>query len=277
MAKKEKQSRFPVFMNSPLQDYYSTVLNWAKQLINPNATVLVGVNGPQGCGKTTLCNALVSALSKENISSAALSIDDFYLTREEQVALALRFSENPYLQQRGYPGTHDVALGVKTLLQLKKLKKSGSVLCPQYDKSAHQGKGDRFPENLAKKVVGPLDILFFEGWMLGFSPVEESFLSDPHLIQINKLLKTYAAWDAQLDAFISLVPEEINYVLDWRVEAEEKRKASGLSGMSTREIKDYIQKFLPAYHTYLPQLNNNPPATKHFLTFRLKKNRLPVS
>ena len=39
---------------------------------------------------------------------------------------------------------------------------------PRYDKSAHEGKGDRAKEEDWDKVDGPLDLVIVEGWMLGF-------------------------------------------------------------------------------------------------------------
>ena len=40
------------------------------------------------------------------------------------------------------------------------------------------------------------------------------------------------------------------YVLTWRVEAEERMKASGKPGLSRADIEDYIRRFLPAYRTW---------------------------
>ena len=45
------------------------------------------------------------------------------------------------------------------------------VAVPRYDKAAHEGRGTRAPESSWPRVKGPLDIILFEGWMLGFSPV----------------------------------------------------------------------------------------------------------
>ena len=42
---------------------------------------------------------------------------------------------------------------------------------PTYDKSAFEGKGDR-GEN--RVVQPPIDLVLFEGWMLGYQPVDES-------------------------------------------------------------------------------------------------------
>lgn len=258
-----------------IDSYYLPLFQWVKNLISPHSTVLIGINGPQGSGKTTLCEALVEACKNEGIQSAALSIDDFYLTRQEQVALSQRHPENPFLAQRGYPGTHAVSLGAVILEKGKTLKKEGTLFSPQYNKSAHQGQGDRYPKENWKKIEAPLDILFFEGWMLGFTAIEDSKISNPHFKLINEHLKQYEKWHSLLDAFISLKPEQINHVIDWRVEAEEKRKAQGLPGMTTEEITSYVTKFIPAYENYLPTLDKRALLKQPFRALLLKKNRLP--
>ena len=51
------------------------------------------------------------------------------------------------------------------------------VALPRYDKSQHGGRGDRAPHGSWPRVQGPIDIILFEGWMLGFSPVAEADVS----------------------------------------------------------------------------------------------------
>lgn len=48
--------------------------------------LVVGVNAPQGCGKTTLVEEMQRMLEKAGHPCSVLSIDDFYLTRAEQVS-----------------------------------------------------------------------------------------------------------------------------------------------------------------------------------------------
>eukprot|EP00983_Pelagomonas_calceolata_P098608 1158369-Pelagomonas_calceolata.AAC.13 len=43
----------------------------------------------------------------------------------------------------------------------------------RYDKSANGGRGDRADPSTWPKVNGPVDIVLFEGWMSGFSPLPE--------------------------------------------------------------------------------------------------------
>ncbi len=66
---------------------------------------IVGLNGVQGGGKTTLVRALAATLQqRELLPTLVVSIDDFYLPRAEQLALAAAHPDNGLLQQRGQPG-----------------------------------------------------------------------------------------------------------------------------------------------------------------------------
>jgi D-glycerate 3-kinase len=245
--------------------FHDEILAWVRTL--KGKPYVLGVNGPQGAGKTTLTSALCRRLAEEGKRAVTISVDDFYLARAGQLALARQHPANPFLQQRGYPGTHDVSLGTSVL---GGLRAGRPVKVPRYDKSAFQGQGDRLPEERWLALDPPVDLVFFEGWMLGFAPVSDP---PPALREINALLASYAAWDALLDGFLQLDPLDHRYVLDWRVEAERAMRASGKAGMSDEEIRAYVEKFLPAYETYLPGLRAHPPKPGRRIV--IGKDRLP--
>lgn len=97
-----------------------------------------------------------------------LSIDDLYLTQDDQIALRRRHSDNPLLQARGQPSTHDLQLG-KCLFD--SLRRNRETKIPYYDKSAYGGRGDRLPESLWRVVNHNgqgVDVVIFEGWCVGF-------------------------------------------------------------------------------------------------------------
>jgi D-glycerate 3-kinase len=65
---------------------------------------IVGINGVQGAGKTTLVKNLEKELKGKGFETLVCSIDDFYKTREDHVKLAEERSDNALYQHRGVPG-----------------------------------------------------------------------------------------------------------------------------------------------------------------------------
>lgn len=65
------------------------------------------------------------------------------------------------------------------------------ALC-RYDKSAYAGRGDRAPRPSWPVVEGPLEVLFFEGWMSGFAPVSDAAAAavDPDLAKVRTAAAT---------------------------------------------------------------------------------------
>ena len=253
----------------------ATCLAWLERA--RRRPLVIGVQAPQGGGKTTLVTHLVDLLTQVGRRSTAVSIDDFYLPRTDQLALAAAHAGNPYLEHRGYPGTHDVTLGQATIHALRSVNDAPGrvVRVPVYDKSRHGGRGDRLPEAEWREVTGPLDVVFVEGWMLGYTPVAESTLSDPRLAVPNRALAAYARWHAELDAFIALRAINPRAVLRWRVEAEDAMRARGLPGLDRDAIEDYIRRFLPAYETWGGVPDNIPPDRQ--LTIWIDDERRAVS
>jgi len=238
--------------------------------------MVVAVSAPQGCGKTTLTRNIVHLVQTTPkkfldadsvgdsgfVKAATLSMDDFYLTNEEQMALGAANPDNVLLQYRGNAGTHDLAFGTRALDNLIHINTSGqsTVSVPRYDKLAMGGRGDRRPESEWDVVSAPLDVILLEGWMLGFEPIEDESagIIDPNLIQVNNYLRNYKAalWGAdRVDWWIIFKVKEPKWVYKWRLEAE--RKAGG--GLSDAEVQDFVDRFMPAYDAYLPALYENPP------------------
>jgi D-glycerate 3-kinase len=239
--------------------------------------LLVGIQAPQGAGKTTLVAHLISLLPDLGLRGAGVSIDDFYLPRDEQLRLAAAHRGNPYLEHRGYPGTHDIDLGVATLRALRALGPDGagrSVRVPVYDKSRHAGRGDRAPQSDWRTVTGPLDLVFVEGWMLGFTPVPEERLDDPLLVVPNRALAAYDRWHRLLDGFVVLRANDPSFVLRWRVEAEEAMRRRGVPGLDRAAIEDYVRRFLPAYARYGGAPGDVPPNRQ--LVMFLDERRRPA-
>jgi D-glycerate 3-kinase len=237
--------------------------------------VLVGLQAPQGAGKSTLVSHLLALLPALGYMGAGVSIDDFYLTRDQQLRLAAAHPGNRYLEHRGYPGTHDLELGRTTLSALHGAGPGDIVRVPVYDKSRHGGRGDRVDASEWREVRGPLDIVLVEGWMLGFEPVPADRIDDAHLAAANRALAGYEHWHRLLDAFIVLRALDDAFVLSWRVEAEEAMKARGVPGLSREAIEDYVRRFLPAYALWAGRAPHHLAADRT-LTIAIDRDRCPI-
>lgn len=220
--------------------------------------LVVGIQAPQGCGKTTLVAELEELLAAVGLKAASVSVDDFYLTFGGQQKLADEFKGNPLLELRGNAGSHDLELGSKTLEKLVKGQENGKeILLPRYDKSLHFGRGDRAPESAWPSVSTPIDVVLFEGWMLGFRPVGEEAAAavSPHLPAVDNFLKEYeGAWDSWCDSWLMIrATNGPSCVYNWRLQAERQlREATGGKGMTDEQVADFVDRFLPAYSAYLP-------------------------
>jgi len=75
-------------------------------------------------------------------SVGVLSLDDFYIPYNLQNQLYIH-TKSSLWERRGNPGTHDLPLLVEVL---RKISNREKVQIPQFDKSLHQGRGDRIEE-----------------------------------------------------------------------------------------------------------------------------------
>jgi D-glycerate 3-kinase len=105
-----------------------------------------------------------------NLPTLVFSIDDLYLPHEKQEALAKSRPNNPLVQHRGQPSTHDVKLGMEVFAAISSRKQNIKV--PSYDKSAFSGAGDRLLESewetCNRQGEPPVEVVIFEGWCVGF-------------------------------------------------------------------------------------------------------------
>lgn len=118
--------------------------------------------------------------SKHGLPTVVLSIDDLYLPHDEQEALAQAHPNNPLVQHRGQPSTHDIELGKNLFRALS--SREYNVKVPSYDKSAFDGAGDRKPESEWPTVNAegdtPSEIVIAEGWCVGFRALNDLHLRD---------------------------------------------------------------------------------------------------
>jgi len=287
------QSLHEYFEAQRLPDQFAKlVTDWygplAKDLtdyhVQANRPLMIGINGAQGSGKSTLSSFLAHLLNREyQCHSIDLSIDDFYLTRPERRTLAERV--HPMLNVRGVPGTHDVTLMNETLDAL--LKGTGECHVPCFDKSTD----DRCPQHEWQQVRAPVDVVIMEGWCLGTRVQDDADLDmpvnsleskeDPDGVwrhYVNEQIKDYyePLYD-KVDIWIMLQAPSFDCVFEWRLEQESKladslQASAGMGAslnrlMSASDVKRFIQYYqrltehtlatLPARVNYRYQLDAN--------------------
>ncbi len=239
-----------------------------------SSPIIMGILGGQGTGKTTITKILALIWQFLNISSVAISLDDLYKTYQERQEL---LKSDPRLIWRGPPATHDIKLGLDVLMALKNCQYPVSI--PRFDKSLYGGRGDR----ILGEVVNQAQIIIFEGWFVGVKPVKEEVFNyppDPIITQsdrifaldCNQRLKEYLPLWEMLDYLIVLNPQDYRYSLKWRQEAERKMIAEGKTGMSDKEIEEFVNYFWKALHPeiFIEPLTQNPNLTN--LVFNININ-----
>ena len=227
--------------------------------------LIQGILGGQGTGKTTLSKLLRFVLAELGHETVALSLDDLYLTYAARQELR---QQDARLIWRGPPGTHDIDLGLETLRALRSAGRGEQVSIPQFDKSLHDGQGDR----VASIICDAPTIVLFEGWCVGAQPLASSVfdcdvvcndLPDPIVTaadrqfakDCNQRLKQYVPlWDF-LDALVVLSPRDYRLSMQWRQAAEREIRATGKGGMSDGAIAEFVTYFWKALH---PQLFITP-------------------
>ncbi len=239
----------------PLGRVYLPLAAWVNAQRQGRPFVL-GVNGAQGSGKSTL-SAFLQRILREafGLKVAGFSIDDLYRTHEERERLAREV--HPLLATRGVPGTHDVALGL-SLLDTLTGDTSSRVSLPVFDK-AHD---DRAPEEEWPEIEAPVDVVIFEGWCVGARPQPEAELLKPlnELEQrddaegawrrhVNaQLAGPYAELFARIDRLVMLRVPSLSCVYEWRSLQEDKLAAKAARAhqhriMDSSGLKRFIMHY----------------------------------
>ena len=224
-----------------------------------------------GSGKSHLASALVKELcEKHKYNAIEVSLDDFYLPHKERQALRKDNPENKLLRARGQPGTHDTLLAKNFFEQFQ--KPGSDIWIPSFDKSQFQGDGDRAPRDQWRTVKGPVDVVIFEGWCVGFRPIEKeavekkqqeavqirsstrgsqgspesdystSTLADhdvSHLLWVNEQLGNYNRGfmgPQNFDFFVHLDTDDLANVYIWRTQQEHALLEKKGSGMTDEQV-----------------------------------------
>ena len=252
----------------------------ARQSQEQGSTLVIGVNGAQGSGKSTLCQ-LLQIILEEGFEKrvTTLSIDDIYLTSAERVALAREV--HPLLSTRGVPGTHDVALGLQLLSAARTLKAGQQLKVPVFDKAID----DRLPSGQSRLVAGPLDLILFEGWCVGARPQREQALAipvnslerleDPDQVwrrYVNEQLeKDYRQLFSEIDFLIMLKVPGMSSVMEWRSK-QERKLAKASPGEPKIMDTAALQRFIMHYERLTRAMLAEMP-DRADLVFKLNRNQ----
>ena len=236
-------------------EHYVPVARWLLETTWRVAPV-IGISGAQGTGKSTLAEFLAAELNETaDWSVAVISMDDFYLSRFERFELSLNV--HPLLATRGPPGTHDCEMMGRYLQRLRNLCHGESIALPRFDKA----RDDRAPRASWPRVTGPLNAILLEGWCLAVPPQDDGDLRRPvndleasrdgdarwRTYVNNRLRHDYADVFSQVDRLIFLQAPDMDSVLRWRSEQEQKlitgTSTPGPGIMNKKQLKGFVQHF----------------------------------
>lgn len=228
----------------------------------PGKPLIVGVNGAQGSGKSTMCRFLEVLLVEHNQRAITLSLDDLYLTLAERRELAA--SCHPLFATRGVPGTHDVGLGEAILDALMEGRRP---ILPRFDKAADDRAAEGTP------VESKVDVILFEGWCVGAVPQAETALREPVNAlerdedpdgvwrrEVNRRLATdYAQMFGRLDLLIMLRVGSFEAVRAGRKRQEDKLAARSPGGAAILDDAA-LDRFLMHYERLTRWMLEEMPA-----------------
>ena len=248
-------------LNTAAEQVYRQMLQQLfSALQNLPRPVVIGISGAQGSGKSTLATMLAQMFNTTGCSAAAVSLDDYYLSKAQRRQLAEKV--HPLLAQRGVPGTHNIA---QALADARAVLAGKPVVLPQFDKA--------LDEPAATLQAQTLDILIVEGWCLGVTAQAEAELATP----VNELEATadvdgrwrryvnqqlagpYAEYWRLLTPLIWLQAPDWDCVCRWRAKQEQRLWQRRGAGMTEAELARFMlpfQRLTQASWQQLPQQAN---------------------
>ncbi len=246
--------QLPISLSSELSRLYLPLAAWLNRQRPAAGILMVGLNGSQGSGKSTLCNLLKWLLDAAfDCRTCVISIDDLYLSKATRQQLATEI--HPLLATRGVPGTHDIPLGLELFAQLKSAGAGTSVAVPRFNKASD----DRRPQDEWDHCDGPVDLVLFEGWCVGanaqgpaelvapLNRLEEREDADGTWRQyVNAQLEgPYRQLFGQLDLLLMLQIPGWEMVYHWRKRQEQQlaAKSSGAGIMGDTELRRFIMHY----------------------------------
>ncbi len=241
---------------------------------------LVGVSGAQGCGKTTLVEALCARLGQK-VRPLALSLDDFYLSKVERSRLARRV--HPLLATRGVPTTHDVALLAEVI---DALQQGAGALVPRFDKAVDDRAN---PSSWTRVPAGSVDVILLEGWCVGIPPEASSKLAVPandlererdadetwRRAVNHALATTYRDLFRRLDLLVALLAPSFDVVFAWRQQQERALAATEPDGRAPLLDPEELRRFISHFERLTCHALNVLPDVADLLIY-LDEQRRPL-
>ena len=193
-------------------------------------TLILGLSGSQGSGKTTVTGILQIILKKFFKKDIyIISIDDFYKTLRDRNRMSQQ--KHSLFKTRGVPGTHDINL-IKNFFISVKRKKFKKIKLPKFNKSIDDRSKKNYWHNINKRP----EIIILEGWCVGAKPQIISSLRKPvNILERHedkdliwrkyaneKLKKEYKEVFAMIDYFIFMKVPNFKIVFKWRLLQENK-------------------------------------------------------
>ena len=250
-----EKHRLPDSFRRVAEEHYVPIANWLVTRHEVGQAMLLGINGAQGTGKSTLADFLALELREQHRwRVAVLSIDDFYLTHDERRELAAQV--HPLLATRGVPGTHDVEMMSECIERLQTLRTGHTASLPRFDKSSD----DRADPSQWPIVEGPIDVIILEGWCVGSMPQADDELIEPvnglerdedpegtWRRHVNEwLASNYQPVFEKLDALVFLEAPGFDAILRWRTEQEHRLRQTSPEGstiMDDASLRRFIQHY----------------------------------
>ncbi len=150
------------------------------RVLGDRRPAIVGVTGPPGVGKSTLCQSLLRLASESGESNArVVALEDYYHSRAEREARGLRW--------RAVPGSHRLT-ALRNLLSRVRVGMRVDTL-PRYDLSCDEAVE---PE----RVDGVISTLFLDGWLLRIDLAEYRFIGDmlDYLVYLDADVQDSRRW-----------------------------------------------------------------------------------
>tara|TARA_B100000073_G_scaffold344130_1_gene350319 strand:+ start:385 stop:1248 length:864 start_codon:yes stop_codon:yes gene_type:complete len=204
------------------------------------------IAGAQGSGKSSFCKLTKLFFKKFYKKKVViLSLDNFYYSLRLREKLSKEV--HSLFQTRGVPGTHDIDLIKKKILEINQRK--FPIYLPLFDKVK-----DNRKKNYQK--INECDLLILEGWCVGAKPLDDNYLkkninlleknNDPKYkwrFSYNENLKKYQSLYDYFNYFVYFRFNKWGDIIEWKY----KQELNLRSKSNTKKLRKYLINFIQYY------------------------------